>query len=155
MFWLTKRRREVAARVETVDDRRRGREQADDTILRGDERLAELLARSDVAPRADHFQWFAVVVTDQALLVVHPAIGAILAAEAVLDSVDAILKETSDLRLNARQVVGVDAVAPEGRVIEVFARLVAEDALDIVADEGRAEIVARLEAVDYGWRRAQ
>ena len=47
------------------------------------------------------------------------------------------------------EIFGVHVLAPEIRIIEVFARGVAEQRLDIVADEDRREIVPSLEAVDH------
>ena len=58
-------------------------------------------------------------------------------------------EEISDLGLDPRQIVGMDVLAPEIRVIEVVARGVAEQRLDVLADEDRREIVSRLEAVDH------
>ena len=60
------------------------------------------------------------------LLVADPAIGAILAAEAVFERVLALDEKISDLGLDPRQIFGMDALAPEIRVIEVVARSVAE-----------------------------
>ena len=57
--------------------------------------------------------------------------------------------------LDAGEVVGVDPVAPEGRVLQVLRRRVAEHAADVVADEGRRKIAGRLEAVDHRRRRTQ
>ena len=83
------------------------------------------------------------------LLVADPAIGAILAAEAVFERVLALDEKISDLGLDPGQIFGMDALAPEIRVIEVVARSVAEQRPNVIADEDRREIVSRLEAVDH------
>ena len=86
------------------------------------------------------------------LLVADPAIGAILAAEAVLERVLAVDEKIPDLGLDPGQIFGMDVLAPEIRVIEVVARGVAEQRRNVIADEDRREIVPSLEAVDYRWR---
>ena len=52
-----------------------------------------LVAGGDVAPGADHLDRLAVLVADQVLLVVDPAIGAVLAPEPVLDRVATLLEQ--------------------------------------------------------------
>ena len=59
------------------------------------------LARRDITPRPNDLQWFAVNVPDQTLLVVHPAIRAILAAKAILNRMGPILEEFADSLLYA------------------------------------------------------
>ena len=112
-------------------------------------RLLCRLARGDVAPRSDDLQWLAVDASDKTLLVVHPAIGAILAAKAILHRVDPVLEEFGYGFLDAGEIVGVDPVAPEGRVLQILRGRVAEHVDDVVADEGRSKIAGRLEAVDH------
>ena len=77
-------RREIARRLVAVDDRRRGRQQAHEAVLRGDQGFAELLARRDVVPRADDLDRIARRIADQLQLVADPAIAAVLLAESVL-----------------------------------------------------------------------
>ena len=86
------------------------------------------------------------------LLVVDPAIRAVLAAEAVFERVLACIEKLCDLSLDPRKVVGMNVLAPEIRIAEIFRRCVAEQAGDVVADKGRGEIVPRLETVDHRWR---
>src|SRR5690348_2504757 len=76
-------RRVVARRLEAVDDRRRAREQAFDALPDGGRHFLCPLALADVAPRADHLRRLALLVPYQMLRVVHPAVGAVLPAEAV------------------------------------------------------------------------
>jgi hypothetical protein len=89
------------------------------------------------------------------LVVIHPAIGAVLAAKAIFERVLAVLEKLGDLGLDALKIVRVDALAPEIRIVEIFARTVAEQLLDIGADEGGGVIAARLEAVDHRGRGAE
>ena len=64
---------------------------------------------------------------DQTLLVVHPAIGVIFAAKAILHRVDPILEEFGYSVLDTDQIIGVDPVAPEERVLQVLGWRIAED----------------------------
>ena len=77
------------------------------------ERDLGLLALGDVAPRLDDLERFAGLVADQALLVPHPAVGAVLAAEPVLAGVVAELQQPRELGQDARQVLGMDPLQPE------------------------------------------
>src|SRR6266581_2960519 len=79
------RRGEIACSLIAVDHRRRGRQQTPDPVLRGDEGFADLLARRDIVPGADHLDWITLRVAQQLQLVADPAIAAILLAEAVFD----------------------------------------------------------------------
>src|SRR6516165_9640469 len=97
-------------------------------------RLFRRLARRDVAPRPDDFQRLAITTADQALLVVHPAIRPVLATKPVLDRVDPIVEEFRYRLLDPSQIIGVDPVAPEGRIPQVLARRIAEHIDDILAD---------------------
>ena len=74
-----------------------------DALARRRRRLLGLLARGDVAPRADHLDGLALLVADQALLVVDPAIAAVLLEEAVLDGVAAVLEQLAGLRPRPRR----------------------------------------------------
>jgi hypothetical protein len=76
-------------------------------------------------------------------------------AEAIFDHLLAFLEQIADLGLDAREVVGMHALAPEIRIVEILAWRIAEQAPDVVADEDRREIVLGLEAVDHGWGSAE
>jgi len=89
------------------------------------------------------------------LLVVHPAIGAVLVAEAIFESLLAYIEQRVHLRLDTLEVVGVHVLPPEIWIVEILVGGVAEQVLDVVADEGRREVVFGLEAVDHGRRRGQ
>jgi hypothetical protein len=64
----------------------------------------------------------------------------------------AVLEQVRDLGLRALKIVGMDPLAPEIRVVEIFARGVAEQRLDIGADEGGRKVSACLEAVNHSRR---
>src|SRR5260221_6404702 len=110
-----------------------------------------LLRRSDVAPRANHLDRFAVPVANQVLLVDHPAVGAFLFEKSVLDRVAAFLEQVDGLCLHRGELVGMHAAPPEIRVFEVFLRLVTQPVRDVLTDEGRRKIARRLVAVDHRW----
>ncbi len=55
---------------------------------------------------------------------------------------------------DALAVRGVHAELPEVRRFEIFLALIAEEVLQVPADEGRGVVAERLEAVDHG-RRAR
>jgi hypothetical protein len=74
------------------------------------------------------------------LLVVHPAIGAVLLAEAVFDDVLAGLEQYVHLGFDTRQILRMHPLAPEIRVVEIFGSRVAEQPRDVLADEGRGKI---------------
>ena len=62
---------------------------------------------------------------------------------------DPVLEEFGYYLLDAGQIVDMDPIAPEGRILQVFGGRVAEHVDDIVADEGRCKITCGLEAVDH------
>src|SRR5262245_3148112 len=107
------------------------------------------LARRDVAPGPDDLQWFAIWTGDQTLLVIHPAIRIIFAAKAILYRVGPILEEFGDSILYAGQIVGVNPVAPEGRLLQVLVWCKAEYVENVVAYKGGSIITGSLEAVNY------
>ena len=121
----------------------------------GERLLLGGLARGDLAPGADHFQGIAVPVAHEVLLVADPAIDAVLLAEAIFGEVPPLLEELRLLGLDLGKVFRVHAGAPEVRLLQIVIGLVAQHALNIVADEGRRVIAARLEAVDHGRRAVQ
>jgi hypothetical protein len=87
-------------------------------------------------------------VLDQMLLVADPAIAAVLLAEAIFGGVLALLEKDRLFSLHALDVVGMDARTPEVGVLQIFVGAIAEQAFDVLADEGRRVIAGRLEAVD-------
>ena len=89
-------RREISRRLVAVDHRRCRRQQVHEAVLRGDQGLAELLARRDVVPRADHLDRIARRIAQQLQFVADPAIAAILLAEAVFDAEVALLEQTRE-----------------------------------------------------------
>ena len=86
------------------------------------------------------------------LLVAHPAIGAVLLAEAIFGGVPVALEQESLLGFHGCHVVGMHAGAPELGILEIFVGAIAEQPLDILADESRRIVAARLEAVDHRGR---
>ena len=59
-----------------------------------------------------------------------------------------MLEQRAHLGFDARQIVGMHTLAPEIGVVEIFARRIAEQPRDVVADKGRSEIALGLEAID-------
>ena len=53
------------------------------------------------------------------------------------------------LGFHLRKILGV----PEVRILEVFVRAIAKQTLDVLADEARRVVAARLEAIDHSPRR--
>ena len=124
-------------------------------LLAAPQRDLRLVARGHVAPGAHDLHRLAIPVAHQMLLVVHPAVGAVVPEEPVLDRVAALLKQQGGLGLHGRDVVGMHAAPPEVRVLQILLRLVAEPVPDVLADEGRCEIARRLVAVDHRRCRRQ
>ena len=89
------------------------------------------------------------------LLVIHPAIGVILAAKPIFHRVDPVLEESGYFGLDAGAILRMDTFAPERWILKIFGRGVAKDFDDVVADEGGSEVAGRLEAVDHGRRRTE
>src|SRR5262249_9391666 len=115
---------EISRGLVAVDHRRRAGQQVHETLLRGDERFAELLARSYVAPCPDRLDRIPDRITDHLQLVADPAVAPVLLAEAVLIA-EAVLFEQARVGFkNAWAVLGVDATFPEIRAVEVFLTIV-------------------------------
>ena len=112
--------------------------------MRGGFRFLSRLAGRDIAPGPDNLQRLAAAITDKVLLVIYPAIGSILPAEAVLDCVDPVLEEFGYRVFNLSQLVRVNPVAPEGRVLQVLYWSVPENRDDVVADKCRRIITRSL-----------
>ena len=148
-------RREIARRLVAVDHRRRGRQQVHETVLRGDQGFAELLARRDVAPGADHLDRIARRVAHQLQFVADPAVAAVLLAEAVFAAEAPLLEQARIVAQDARAVLGMDAALPEIRAVEVFLAVVPEQVLHVLADEGRRVVAGCLEAVDHRRRAGE
>src|SRR5262249_14232597 len=120
------RRRVVAGGLEAVDHRRRAGEQVLDARPgRGHFRLCSL-ALSDVAPRANHLHRLPFFVPNESLLVVDPAVAAVLLAELILDRMRTFLEQVDRLGLHRGELVRVHPTAPKIRVLEVFLRFVAQ-----------------------------
>ena len=85
---------------------------------------SDSFALSDVAPRANHLDHLTVLVPDQLLSVIHPAVGAVLLEKSVLDRVGTFLEQLASLSLHRGEVVGMHAAPPEIRLFEIFLRLV-------------------------------
>ncbi len=145
-------RREVAMGLEAVDDGRGAFKQAVESLPRVRFGLLGRFAGVDIAPRTHHLEGLAVGVSHEGLLVVHPAIRAVLAPEAVFAGVPPFGEEAAHFRLDPREVVGMDMAAPEIGVVEIVLRGVAEEPGDVLADIGRRKIALGLEAVDDGGR---
>ena len=126
-----------------------------DTGLHCSNRLFRRPALGNVRPRPDYLLGLAVLIADKALLVVHPAPAAVLLEEAVLNRVLAFPEQLHGLGFHGGEVVRVDATSPEVRAFQILARLVAQQVLDVLADEGRGEIAKGLVAVDDRARRGQ
>lgn len=110
--------------------------------------LFRLLAGRDVAPGADDLDGSAVFVADEMLLVADPAVGAVLPAKAVFESVGPVSEKSRNLGLDAGQIVRVDAFAPEIRILEILPRFVTKQSPNVFADEGRFETTGCVEGVD-------
>src|SRR6476620_4074983 len=139
---------EVAGRGEAVDHGRGAFEQERDACFQGILGLLRRLALGDVAPRANDLERLSLPVADQMLLVAEPAVGSVDIAEAIFGRMAILLEYFDLIGFHLRKIVRMDARAPEVGVLEIFVRAVAEQALDVLADEGRRIVAACLEAVD-------
>ena len=84
------------------------------------------------------------------LLVVHPEIGAVGTADAILDRpLVVLLKSAVDPGIDAGDVVGVNAIAPKIGIVEIFRGRAAEQPGDAVAHEGGLEIAAGHSAIEH------
>jgi len=145
-------RRVGAAGLEAVDHGRGAVEQQIEARPGRVLSLLGLLARTDIAPGAHDLDRLAVVAAQQILLVADPDIVAVALAEAVLGGVPSLLEQLRLLGLDQGEILRVNVVAPEIGVLKIFLRAIAEQPLDILADEGWRIVAARLEAVDHGGR---
>ncbi len=141
--------REISAGDETVDNNRGGAQQQVEPLARALLGLLCLLACRDVRPRADDLDWLSLRVAHNVLLVVHPEIGAIRAADAILDRALVALEHLINPSTNAGDIVRVHAIAPKIGVVEIFSRATAKQSGDALAHEGGLEIAARHSAVDH------
>src|SRR6266478_4966170 len=113
------------------------------------------LALAYVAPRADHFGGLTLFVPDQSLRVVHPAVGAVLLEESVLDRVAALPEQLDGFGLHCGEVVRVHAASPEIGVLQVLAGVIAEPVADVLTYERRREISRCPVAVDHRGRAGE
>src|SRR5262249_5765924 len=139
-------RREIPGRLEAVDDRGWCREQLGQTLVRRGTLALCPFARGDIDPGSDHVDRLAFTVADQAPLVADPTVAAVLLEEPILDRVPAMLEQLAELGFDSRQIVGMDAAAPEIRALQIFLGLIAQHVLEICAHELRREVPGRLEA---------
>jgi len=82
------------------------------------------------------------------LLVADPAIGTVFLAEPILGKMRTSLEQLRLLGLYLGKVFRVNMRTPERCVLQIFFGTVAEQARDVVADEGGGEVAACRKAVD-------
>ena len=116
----------VVTSLEAINYRGNGFEQGGETFARGSGSLFYLFPSRDIAPGSDDFYWLALFVTNHALFVTHPAIGAVLAAETVFEHVLPVLELTRNLALYTLKIVRMYPLAPEICVLKIFVWGVAE-----------------------------
>src|SRR5262249_54542564 len=121
-----------------------------EALLASPEGNLSLLGCRYIAPGAHNLNRLTVAVTDQVLLIDHPAIGSVLLKETAFDRIAAALIQARRLRLHTGAIIGVNAAPPEFRVLEILLRFIAEPIADILANEGRGEIASCLETIDDG-----
>src|SRR5262249_6039508 len=91
--WADERRRVIAGRLEAVDHGRRASEPTLRALPGRRGGPFGALALTDVAPGSNDLGRLTIIVTDQPLCVIHPAIASVLAKEAIFDRVAALLKQ--------------------------------------------------------------
>src|SRR5215831_16700517 len=126
-----------------------------EALLGSDQGVSELLALGHVAPGADHLDRVAGRIADHLELVAHPAVAAVLLAEAVFAVEPLLLEQAPIGPQDAGTVLRMDAALPEIGTVEIFLAVVAEQILDVLADEGGRIVPGRLEAVDHGRRAGE
>src|SRR5262249_4325971 len=99
----------VAERFKGIYHRWRSREQISDTIVGCRRCFFCLFATVDVAPRTNRFNRLALLITDQALLIVHPAVSTVLFEKAIFDRVMPVLVKVAGFRFDPSQVIGMHA----------------------------------------------
>ncbi len=104
------------------------------------ERLCQF-ALSDVRPRAHDFQWCAGLVVDGFERVLEPAEMTVTMTEAVFQVPTTLRDQTEKLRHDAPRILRMDVRGPEIRIVTHLPLRVAEDLLDVLADE-RAGIIS-------------
>src|SRR5215472_15418928 len=87
------RRLVVAGCFKGINHRWRPSEQVLDTIASCRRCFFCLFATGNVAPRTNHFNRVALLITDQALFIVDPTVGFVLFKEAIFDRVTTVLVE--------------------------------------------------------------
>ena len=123
--------------------------------LRGLECPLRLLARLDIAPRPHDLHGISRCVANELLLVAQPAIRAVLIEKAVFDEMHALLEDLGLLRLDPWQIVGMHVDPPEIGTFQIFLGRVAEEPLNVRADEGRREIAGCGKAVNHHRRHIE
>jgi hypothetical protein len=108
-----------------------------------------------VAPRANHLDRLAILVSDELLLIVDPAIASVFLEKPIFHRVRAPLEQANGFSLYRAEIIRVYAAAPKIRIFQVLVGFVAQALLNILADECRREIARRLVAINYGRRRRQ
>src|SRR6185312_8791742 len=96
-----------------------------------------VFARSDIAPRADHFDRLTVSVVDEVPVIAHPAKSTVLLTKSVLDGMATLLEQVAKLGLYCGEVVGMHTAPPEIRALQILVGLVPQQILYVVADECR------------------
>src|SRR5215468_10104506 len=118
-------------------------------------RVFGLLPLAYIAPGANHLCRLTLVITDQLLRVVDPAVASVLPEKSVLDGMTAFLEQLDRLGLHSDEFIGVHASAPKIRVLQVFLRIIPKPVLDVFADESWREVSGRSVAVNHCGRTGQ
>src|SRR5215831_16903368 len=145
-------RRKISRCPVAVDDRGGGRQQAHEAILRGNQHFTELLARRDVVPRADNFDWLSGPIADHLQIVADPAIVAVFLAEPVFVGKMALLKQPRITLLDTSQVCRMYAAAPEIWALKIFFTFIAEQFLDVLAYERGPIVTGCFKGIDHSRR---
>src|SRR6516225_4179946 len=111
------RRLVVAGCFKGINHRWRSSEQVLDTIIGCRRYCFCLFATGNVAPRTNHFNRVALLITGQLLCIVDPTVGAILFEKAIFGRVTAVLVEIAGVGFDPSQVVGMHVTAPEISVV--------------------------------------
>src|SRR6516162_1373681 len=148
-------RRKISGCPVAIDDRGGGREQAHEAILRSYQHFTELLARGDVVPGADDFDWLSGPVADHLQVVADPAIVTVLLAEPVFVGKMAFLKQPRIALLDACQVRRVHAAAPEIWALKIFFTFIAEQFLDVLAYERWPIVTGCFKGIDHSRRPSE
>src|SRR5262245_21170280 len=119
-----------------------------EALLRRHQRVAQLFASCDVAPRTDDLDRLAGRVAQHLEIVAHPAVAPVLLAKAIFAGEALLLEQPRIGPQDAWAVLRVDPALPEVRRVEVVGAVIAEQLRNILTDEGRSKIARGPEAVD-------